>query len=335
MDKVKIIGTGSYLPSKVVTNANFVDEFGNNTKPEALKKLLGTSEHRVAAGDESVSDLLIKAGKNVLADAGVSADNLTRIIISATPGDCVEPATACAVQYGLNAHCPAYDVRKSCVGFLQALEIATMYIMQDPLEKVLVLAGALMHRTIPASIVQHRAIFGDGAAGFLLAATSRNDSSGFYGFHFEDLGQHHDVIRWPEAWSPDSPNIPDDFKKVFYMAEHYGGEELFLLKLAPQVLPPFIKRLWDKTGVNLGSVQWAIIHYPTKPLYEASIKLMGLSGLNGRLIDTYPKYANTVSAELPINFDEAVRDGRIKKGNTILLVSFGAGIVMGGCVLQY
>lgn len=145
MIKAKIIATGSYLPQKIVTNKDFAQEFSNQSSPEALQRLLGTQEHRVAAESESCSDLGFKAALNILQKANISPKDITRIFVSVTPGDYIEPATSSIVHAKLGAECPAMDIKVSCVGWLSALDVAIQYLAnpENKDERILVLAGAL------------------------------------------------------------------------------------------------------------------------------------------------------------------------------------------------
>lgn len=337
MIRAKIIATGRYLPEKIVTNEDFIREFGNKVSPRALERLLGTREHRIAADDENCSDLLVKAAKNILKKADVSPKKLTQIIVSITPGDFIEPATACMVQHKLGAECPAMDIRLSCTGWLRGVDIAARHIAtSDRTERILVLAGALVNRITPFCIVQHRAIFGDGAGGILLESSQEGEEGCIYGSEFVSLGEYVNVIYWPAYWTPHPKSTPEEFKGYFYMGENYPGETRLLFELADKVLPPFIQALWENTGLKIDDVDFAIVHQPTEPLFKKALECLGLSSLpSKKLSRNYALYGNTVSAELPISLDEAVENGQIQRGDTLLLISYGAGITIGGMLLRY
>ena len=320
MIKAKITATGSYLPQRIVTNKDFAQEFGNETSPEALERLLGTKEHRVAEDNEWCSDLLVKAAKDILQKASLSSKDLSRIFVSVTPGDYIEPATSPIVHAKLGAQCPAMDIKVSCVGWLSALDVAMQYLAnpENKDECILVLAGALMSRTLPARKVQHRAIFGDGAGGILLQKASSDEESCIYGSEFMVLGKYADVICWPAPWSPH----PNDFFRM--------GESKLLFRLLQRHMQTALKRLWEKTGFSPSDVDFAILHQPTGPLFEVAVKNSGIAP--HKIAQNFSRYGNTVSAELPITLDEAISEGKIKRGSLILLVTYGAGIT-GGCML--
>ena len=334
MIKAKVTATGSYLPKRIVTNKDFVEEFGNETSPEALERLLGTREHRVAADDEWCADLLVKAAKQVLKKAGIEAKGVTQIIVSVTPGDVIEPATVAEVQRKLGATCQGMDIRLSCTGWLKGVDIAARQIMtSNKQERILILAGTLGSRTASFRIVQHRAIFGDGAGAILLEKTPDGEESCIIATEFVLLGQYADVIHWPAPWTMHYPTVPEKFKGYFYMGENYLDKPRLLFELAEIHLPPFIEQLWEQSGFTVDDIELAIIHQPSKPLFQKSIECLGIP--EDKTVYNFDKYGNTVSAELPITLDELVFEGRIKRGNLLLLITFGAGITIGGMLLRY
>lgn len=324
--RVKIIATGRYLPERVVTNKDFLKEFGNKTSPRSLERLLGTKEHRIAASDEHPSDLLVKAAKRTLEKAGIVTRKLTQIIVSMTPGDFMEPATAAVVQKKLSAQCPVIDINLSCTGWLAGVDIAARRIVtSNEKELILVLGGSLLSRTLPALIVQHRAIFGDGAGGILLEKAGENEESYVYESAFVTFGEYSDVIYWPNDWSYLPEGVPEDHRGYFYM-----GESKLLSRLLQHHLKTALNALWEKTGFGPRDVDFAIIHQPSGPLFELAIKASEVP--RHKIAQNFERYGNTVSGELPIGLDEAIEEGKIKRGNLLLLVTYGAGIT-GGCML--
>jgi len=326
------ITTGRYLPEKVITNEDFVKKF-NKSSPEALEKLLGTKEHRIAADDEHCSDLLVKAGKVALEKARVDAKELTQIIVSTTPKEVVEPATACIVQGKLKAdRCPAFDLGASCSGWLAGVDVAVkMIATSEKPEKILVLANTLVNRIAPKKIVQHEAIFGDGAGSILLETPDKNNNASIiYGSKFWCLGEFAHIIHWPAPWSFPFPNTPKKFAGHFYMGE---GEPKLLFRLAEIYLPRFMTELWRQTGYTVNDIDFAIIHQPSRPLFEKALECIDIPPK--KTAYNFDRYGNTVSAELPITLDEAIGGGQIKKGDLILLVTFGAGITLGAMLMRF
>lgn len=335
------ITTGRYLPETVVKNEDFIKEFGDNISAQALERLLGTKEHRVAAEDEQPSDLLVKAAENIIQKSGVDRKDITRIIVSTSPGDVIEPATAAIVQkklgIGQAGGCSVLDIKASCIGWLDGVNLASSLInSSSKQEKILVLAGTLGSRTASFHIVQHRAIFGDGAGGILLETPQYNGNayrSIIYASEFWGLGKYSDIIHWPAPWSIHFEKVPKEFKGFFYMGEKYPQEPKLLFRLAEIYLPRFIDALWQKTGFSVNDIDFAIVHQPSKPLFEKALECLEIPV--EKTAYNFDRYGNTVSAELPITLDEAVGQGKIKKGDLVLLITFGAGITLGAMLMRY
>lgn len=320
---VKIIATGSYLPERIVTNKEIIEQFkerfseqarkkGRETSPEALEKLLGAQTRHAAAPNEQPSDLVVKTAKKILNNAGISPECLTRIIVTPTPGDNVEPATATIVQRKIGAKCPAYDTHSSCPGWLVATENAAEHIaLSSKDELILIIGSALMSRDFPVELVQHLSIFGDGAGGVLLGKAKENEGC-ILGSELMTLGEYSDIICWPK-------------KGNFHM-----GSGKLLTKLIQDNLKILMGRLWRQTGFGPEDVNFAVIHQPTVPIFEAAVEVSGIP--KERVAKNYHRLGNTISAELPITLDEAVTEGRVKRGDIVLFLTFGAGIT-GGCML--
>ncbi len=336
---VKIMATGRYLPEKVVTNEDFIKEFGLKMTPEIQEKILflGTKEHRRASLDEHPSDLLVKAGRRVLKKAGIDASELTRIIVSAVPPDFIEPATAAVVQKKIGAsvnHCPVADVTASCVGWLTAVDFASRVIAtSEKAEKILVLATALTSK-ISFRSFRHRAIFGDGAGGILLEKSNLDDETNcIYGSEFLGLGEYSDVIYLPAPWSVYPSTTPESLRGYFYMSEGYPGEKNLLFKIMKKYLPLLLERLWNKTGFTPDDVDFAIIHQPSKPLFQTAVGCLKIP--EEKVAYNFDRYGNTVAAELSITLDEYIELKKIKRGDLILLVTYGAGITFGAMLFRY
>jgi len=331
MFRVKIT-TGRYLPVKEITNEDFVRKFGKSS-PRALEKTLGTKVHRIADKNEHCSDLLVKTANSILKKAKVAPNEITQIIVSTTPPEMIEPATACLVQGKLQAgDCPVFDLGASCSGWLSAVNVAIRLIAtSDKPEKMLVLANSLVNRIAPKRIVQHEAIFGDGSGGALLETCNGNGSI-IYGSEFRCLGEFADIIHWPAPWSFPFPSTPREFARHFYMGEKYPGETKLLFRLAEVVLPPFIASLWKKTGFMVDDIDFAIVHQPSKPLFEKAVECLEIPP--EKIPYNFDRYGNTIAAELPMTLDEAIESDQVKKGDLILLVTFGAGITLGAMLMR-
>jgi len=315
----RIAATGSYLPERVVTNHEIP---GLEETNGAVERLLGAVERRAAGEDETCSDLIVKAARRVLEAAEASPSDLDQIIVSATPGDYFEPCTASVVQHKLGAQCAAVDIGMSCVGWLAGLDYALKSVACGA-KKVLVMAGTVVSKGPAFYNPMHRAIFGDGAGGALL---ERCEGPGHFlaGGLWTD-GQYHDMITMPHLASVPTGRVPEEYRGSFFM-----GDARIIHQALKDNLPPGLEQTLALAGVAREDLDVAFIHQPSKPLFELAVRASKVP--REKLVEDYARYGNTISAELPISLDENVKSGRIKRGDTILKISFGAGF-SGGIVL--
>jgi 3-oxoacyl-[acyl-carrier-protein] synthase-3 len=317
----RITATGSYVPKKVITNEYLAGAWDVGKK---LQRLLGVVERRAVNEDEACSDLMTEAAKRILQTAHLSPLDLDRIIVSATPGDFLEPPTASVVQYKLQARCPAIDVKMSCVGWLASVDYALRCIATGE-KRILVLAGTVVSRGDAFHTLMHRAIFGDGAGGVLIEA---DEQESFLAGGLWTDGQHYAMINQPHAGSVHPPEIPSSYKGKFYM----GPRRVFFEKLRED-LAPCVESVLKEARLSKEDIDVAIIHQPSRKLFEAAVKCLKFP--LDKVIEDFHRYGNTISAELPIALDENVRNGRIKRGDKVLMVTFGAGFNAGAMALEY
>lgn len=317
----RIAATGSYVPENVVTNTHLA---GAWELAKRLQRLLGAEERREANDGEACSDLIVEAAKKVLSTARVSPLDVDRIIVSATPGDFLEPPTSSVVQYKLQARCPAVDVKMSCVGWMAGVDYALRCIATGE-KRVLVLAGTVVSRGDAFHTLMHRAIFGDGAGGVLIEA---DEHQSFLAGGLWTDGQYYTMINQPHPGSVHPQEIPLGFKGKFYM----GPRKVFFNTLRHE-LAPCVESVLKEARLSKDDIDVAIIHQPSRKLFEAAIRSLKIAP--EKSIQDFHRYGNTISAELPIALDENVRNGRIKRGDKLLLVTFGAGFNAGAMVLEY
>ena len=317
----RIAATGSYVPEKVVTNNHLTGAWDVARK---LQRLLGAVERRAVKEDEACSDLIAEAAQRVLTTAHLSALELDRIIVSATPGDFLEPPTASVVQHKLQARCPAIDIKMSCVGWMAGVDYALRCIATGE-KKILVLAGTVVSRGDAFHTLMHRAIFGDGAGGVLIEADEHQQ---FLAGGLWTDGQYYTMINQPHPGSVHPEAIPIGYKGKFYM----GPRKVFFETLRHE-LAPCVEGVLKESGLSKDDIDVAIIHQPSRKLFEAAVKSLKIPA--EKSIQDFHRYGNTISAELPIALDENIRNGRIQRGNRLLLVTFGAGFNAGAMVLEY
>lgn len=317
----RIVATGAYLPKRVLTNAEILGLEGSDG---SIRRLLGAVERRAVKEDQACSDIIAAAATRVLESAKISPRELDRIIVSATPGDYVEPCTASVVQYKLRARCPAVDVGMSCVGWMAGIDYALRCLATGE-RRILVLAGTIVSKGNVFRNPMHRAIFGDGAGGVLVEA---GEPGQFLAGGLWTDGQYYDVITMPHVTSVHSPRIPLEYQGGFYM-----GRREVIHQALKRDLAACVEAVLCTAGVSREQIDVAFIHQPSKPLFEAAVAAVGIEW--SKLIQDYERYGNTISAELPISLDETVRNGRIKRGDVVLMVTFGAGFSAGVLVFRY
>lgn len=317
----RIVATGSFLPERVITNSEIS---GLEEADGSVRRLLGAIERRVTADNEACSDLIVRAAQRILADAHCSPLDLDRIIVSATPGDFIEPATASVVQAKLGAYCPAIDIGTSCVGWVAGMDYAIKCIATGE-KRILVMAGTVVSHGVAFKNPMHRAIFGDGAGGALVEA---DPHGGFLAWRLWTDGRYYNVINMPHQLSLHPEQIPVEYKGYFFM----GSRETIFEALRAN-FPPFVEGALADAGLSQDNIDIAFIHQPSKPIFEMAVKTLGIP--RERVVEDYERYGNTISAELPISFDENVRNGRVKRGDKVLMVTYGAGFSGGALVFEY
>ncbi|MBI3951716.1 MAG: ketoacyl-ACP synthase III [Acidobacteria bacterium] len=319
--RARIVATGSYLPKRIISNSEILGLEGSDG---SIRRLLGAVERRGVQEHEACSDITMTAAAQILESAEISPLELDRIIVSSTPGDFVEPCTASVVQYKLRARCPATDVGMSCVGWVAGMDYALRCLATGE-RRILVLAGTIVSKGTVFRNPMHRAIFGDGAGGVLLEAS---EAGHFLAGGLWTDGQYYDVITMPNLTSVHSPRIPLEYKGSFYM-----GRREVINEALRNNLSRCVDEVIQTAGLTKDDIDVAFIHQPSKPLFEEALRAVGIP--RSKVIEDYERYGNTISAELPISLDENVRNGRIKRGDTVLMVTFGAGFSAGILVFRY
>ncbi|MFQ5864058.1 MAG: 3-oxoacyl-ACP synthase III family protein [bacterium] len=309
--RARIVTTGACLPKRIIENSEIL---GLEGADGSIRRLLGAVQRRAVEEHEVCSDIITAAATQIVESAELSPLEIDRIIVSATPGDFFEPCTASVVQHKLGARCPAIDVGMSCVGWLAGMDYALRCLATGE-RRILVLAGTIVSKGDGFRNPMHRAIFGDGAGGVLLESSETGQllAGGLW-----TKGQYYDVITMPHATSVHSPRIPVEYLGSFYM-----GQREVIHQALKNELASGVDEVLEMASLTRDDIDVAFIHQPSKPLFEAAVAAAGIP--RQKVIHDYERYGNTISAELPISLDENVRNGRIKRGDTILMVTFGAG----------
>jgi len=323
--KVSIIGTGSYVPEKVLTNQDL--EQLVDTDDEWIYARTGMRERRIAADDQAASDLGAEAAKKALADAGITADEIDLIIVATLSPDMFFPSTACFVQDRIgakNAYC--YDLGAACSGFLYALDTAKNQIAAGAVNTALVIGSEKMSTFIDWEDRSTCILFGDGAGAAVLQAGG--EGRGLMDAVMGSDGSLADLLWTPGGGSrnPMSHEMLDRKQQYLKMQ----GREVFkhaVLRMGDTVL-----QVLEKNRIRVDDVKCIIPHQANIRIIDSIAKRLGVQD---RMYANVDKYANTSSAALAIALDEAVKDGTICKGDLVVLTVFGGGFTWGANVLEW
>ena len=315
----RILGTGSYLPSKVLTNAMLAEQV--ETSDEWIVSRTGIRERRVAAPDQKTSDLALEAARAALDNAGVAAGEIDLIIVATTTPDMVFPSTACLLQEKLGVHgCPAFDVQAVCAGFMYGLVTADAYIRSGVAKKALVVGAEVLTRILDWDDRRTCVLFGDGAGAVVLGAS---DTPGIRHAKLAADGRYKDILNTPAQISGGKiQGIPYLFM---------DGPAVF--KFAVKALADIATQTLAEAGVDKGEVDWLVPHQANLRIIESTARHLKLP--LERVIITLPEQGNTSAASIPLALDTAVRDGRIRRGQTVMLEGIGGGFAWGAVLLTF
>ena len=319
----RIAGTGSYLPDKVLTNADlaqFVD-----TSDEWIAARTGIRERHVAAEGETTGDLAFHAATRALEAAGVQASELDLIVLGTTTPDLIFPSTACLLQHRLGANgCPAFDVNAACSGFIYALTVADKFIRSGAAKTALVVGAETLTRMLDWSDRGTCVLFGDGAGAVVLKA---DGDTGILSTHLHADGGKKELLWNPVGVSvgfkPEEPNVG---VKVLMT-----GNEVF--KHAVKALDSVVEETLEANGIDRHAIDWLIPHQANLRIIEATAKRLDMP--MERVIVTVDKHGNTSSGSVPLALDEAVRSGKVQRGQLLLLEAFGGGFTWGSALVRY
>lgn len=319
----RIAGTGSYLPEKVLTNAElskFVD-----TSDEWIAARTGIRQRHIAAEGETTGDLAYHAAVRAMEAAGVSADELDLIVLGTTTPDLVFPSTACLVQHRLGANgCGALDVNAACSGFLYALSVGDKFIRSGASKTVLVIGAETLTRMIDWKDRSTCVLFGDGAGAVVLKADSE---PGILSTHLHADGGKKELL-----WNPVgvSAGFRDDQPNAGVRINMAGSE---VFKYAVKALDAVVDETLAANNLNKEDLDWLIPHQANLRIIEATAKRLEMP--MERVVVTVDQHGNTSSGSVPLALDAGVRSGRIQRGQLLLLEAFGGGFTWGSALLRY
>ena len=322
MKFARILGTGGYLPERILTNADL--ERIVDTTDEWIVERTGIRERRLAEPGQSAADMGEIAARRALEMAEVSADSIDLIIVATCTPDRVFPSTACLLQQRLGANGgAAFDVSAACAGFLYALGTADNFIRAGAARRVLVIGTEVMSRVIDWQDRATCVLFADGAGALVLEA---QDSPGIVSTHLHADGRHQDLL-WVPGWvSADYEAAPAEPP---YMRMN-GGE---VFKVAVRELGRSVDEAVAANDMSKADIDWLVPHQANLRIISAVAKRLALP--MEQVIVTIDRHGNTSSASVPLALDEAVRDGRIQSGQTLVLEAFGGGFAWGSALVRY
>jgi 3-oxoacyl-[acyl-carrier-protein] synthase-3 len=319
----RIVGTGSALPERVLTNADlekFVD-----TSDEWIRERTGIRQRHVAADGETTGDLATLAAQRALDAAGIKASELDLIVLGTTTPDIIFPSTACLVQHRIGANgCAAFDVNAACSGFVYALGIADKFVRSGQSKKVLVIGAETLTRMVRWEERETCVLFGDGAGAVVLEASSE---PGIYATCLHADGGHKELLWNPVGVSVGFKNDEPNHGVRIRMA----GREVF--KVAVKTLDSLVEETLKAGGMEASQLDWLIPHQANLRIIEATAKRLNMS--MEQVIVTVDKHANTSAGSVPLALDFAVRSGKVQRGQNLLLEAFGGGFTWASALLRY
>jgi 3-oxoacyl-[acyl-carrier-protein] synthase-3 len=310
----RIAGTGSYLPTKVLTNADL--EHMVDTTDEWIFTRTGIRERHIAARDEFTSDLAFQAAKNAIASAGVTASDIDLIIVATTTPDKVFPSVATMVQKKLDVSgCPAFDIQAVCSGFVYALATADNFIKAGGVKCALVIGAETFSRITDYTDRGNCILWGDGAGAVILQASNE---LGVISTHLHADGRYENMLHVPR--NEDKPDT--------VVME---GNSVF--KMAVNTLDQIVDETLAANNMQKSDIDWLVPHQANIRILQATAKKLDMS--MDRVVVTVDKHGNTSAASIPLALDTAVKDGRIKRGDVILMEAFGGGFTWGSALIKY
>lgn len=316
------------MPEKVLDNQQL--EKLVETNDLWIRERTGIERRHIAADNEVTSDLALKATMRALEAAGKTPKDLELIIFCTVTGDQVMPSSACELQHKLGCGpIAAFDLSAACSGFIYGLSVADQFIRSGMYQRILVVGAEIIHRYVNYSDRDTCILFGDGAGAFIVERAKENDEAMIASSHLRAEGSLGDLFVLPAGGSkiPFSQAVLDEKQQYVRMK----GREIF--KNAVRTMSSCCQEALDTNGVTIDEVSWLIPHQANHRIMEAVANHFGFP--QEKVVSVVHETGNTSAATVPIAFDMAVRDGRLQRGQLILLTAFGAGLTAGSCLLRY
>ena len=326
LQNVGILGVGSALPTKIVTNFDL--EKIVNTSDEWIRTRTGISERRIVAGSQTTSDLAAEAARAAVEAAGCTIAEIDLILVATISPDTIMPSTACFVQEKLGAkNAAAFDLSAGCTGFVYGLAVGCSFVRSGMYKRVLVIGAEVMSKFLDWTDRNTCVLFGDGAGAVLLGPA---EEPGFLSFKLHADGSMGDLLITPAGGA----RLPAS-KETVAARQHYikmvSGNETF--KFAVRVMGEVVQQALDEAGLVKEELDFLIPHQANLRIIEAARKRFNLPP--DRVVVNINRYGNMSAASIPVALDEAVKNGRIKRSHLLGFVGFGAGLTWGAVIMRY
>ena len=318
----RIVGTGSYLPEKVLTNADL--EKMVDTSDEWIVSRSGIRERHVAAEGETTGDLAFHAATRALEAAGMKGEEIELVVLGTTTPDIIFPSTACLLQHRLGANgCAAFDVNAACSGFIYALTVADKFIRSGSAKTALVVGAETLSRMLDWEDRSTVVLFGDGAGAVVLQAS---EEPGIMSTHMHADGAHKELL-----WNPVGVSVGFKDEKNHGVKVLMQGSEVF--KVAVKTLDRVVEETLEANGLDRHAIDWLIPHQANLRIIQATARRLDMP--MERVIVTVDKHGNTSSGSVPLALDFGIRSGKIQRGQLLLLEAFGGGFTWGSALVRY
>lgn len=318
----RIVGTGGYLPEKILTNADL--EKMVDTNDQWIVERTGIRQRHVAADTQTTSDLAFEASKDAIQSAGISPQDIDLIIVATTTPDLVFPSVACLLQDKLGAYgCAAFDIQAVCTGFVYALATADKFVKTGAAKCALVVGAETLSRIVDWNDRGTCILFGDGAGAVILQSS---EEQGILSTHLHADGKYQDLLAVNAGVSRNKKAF-DEGEAFMYMK----GNEVF--KRAVNTLGSIVDETLEANKLEKTDIDWLVPHQANIRIINATAKKLKMP--MDHVVTTVDKHGNTSAASIPLALNVAVKDGRIQKGETVLLEAFGGGFTWGSVLLKY
>ncbi len=323
-----IQGTGSCVPERVIPNSYF--ETIVDTSDEWITTRTGIKERRMIEKGQAMSDLATLASASALQMANISAEELDLIIIGTSTADMLSPSTGCLVQHRLGAKkAVAFDVNAACPGFIYGLAVAQKFMQDGTYQKALVVGGEIVSNRLDFSDRSTCVLFGDGAGAVVLGHGNGREDGQLFSTNIESDGDLWKLIHVPGGGS----RIPASHEMINEGLQYVKmqGNEVF--KHAVRTMVDSARKIMSQHGITSDDIDWFIPHQANIRIMDVVAERLGIP--SEKVIVTVHKYGNTSAASIPVALDEAVREGKIRKGDLVLANSFGAGLTWGAALFRF